>query len=161
LRAFDVGAVDFLLKPFDEIRLARALERSVARGGRAGADSLVARTAALVRQLDGDHGLTDGARLTFREDSHLHYLPLDEIAYLRADGNYVLVVTAGRRYQTRRALDDLARDLPSEHFVRVHRSVVVNIAFVRELQPCMHGDYLIHLRDGTQLRLSRRRREAI
>ncbi len=159
LRAFDVGAVDYLLKPFDEARLARALERAMQRTGRREYHQLSHRLEALARQLDGTPA--PNPRITIREDARMHFLDASEVSRIEADGNRVRFHTASGCYHTRRALDAVERELPPEQFVRVHRSCIVNVAHIRELQPAMHGDYVLRLRDGTRVRLSRRRREAI
>lgn len=159
VRAFDLGAVDFLLKPFDETRLAQALERAALRTGHADHERLSPRVAALVRQLHGSAGVA--ARLAVRGVGRIDYIDMRDISRIEAGRNRVSIFANGGSYLTRRSLNSVSRELPPEQFVRIHRSCIVNLAHVQEVRSAMHGDYILRMRDGAQHRLSRRRRDAI
>jgi two-component system, LytTR family, response regulator len=154
VEAFEVQAVDYLLKPFhaDRFRqaLARALGRLAARGPAAESLSKVLDRLAAGRTAAAE-------RLLVREGERILFVPLREIVRLSAEGNYVRVRTAaGREHQVRDTLARLETRLDPERFARVHRSEIVNVDFVAEVQPFFHGDYTVRLRNGDEVRLSRR-----
>ncbi|HTY92521.1 MAG TPA: LytTR family DNA-binding domain-containing protein, partial [Steroidobacteraceae bacterium] len=100
-------------------------------------------------------------RLVVRRLNREFILDSGEIDRLEADGNYVVVHAAGQRYRLRESLDGLARRLGERRFARVHRTHVVNIDRVREIQPWDHGDYRIVLKDGSFVNFSRRYRNRL
>ncbi len=149
VRAFDLDAIDYLLKPYDKDRLKKTLHRLRERGnsptaGARGAAVHTARaqTASRDRLLVPER---DGLRLL---DAHL-------IHWLEAADNYVHVHTAQTNYLVRRTLNDLLAQL-GERFVRIHKSAAVNLAEVSSLSPLFKGDHEVKLRSGQTLRLSRR-----
>jgi two-component system, LytTR family, response regulator len=147
LDAFDVQAVDYLLKPYDHKRFERAWLR--ARKSDPGV------TAALEALLA--HGSERFLRrIVVREDERLFFLPLREVTRFSASGNYVEVHTASGHHLVRGTLANLERRLDPERFARIHRSEIVNIDSIRELRSWFHGDYLVVLKNGDELRLSRR-----
>lgn len=139
--AFRFGAVDYLLKPFDRQRFDLALERATAfvegRRGPAGEDA---------RRTE---------RLAFRVDGRVVVLRPDEIHWVEAADNYVILHLAGRELMIRETLKSLELQLKSGKFARVHRSAFVHVDQVAEIQPHRHGDYVVVLRDGTRIPLSR------
>jgi two-component system LytT family response regulator len=148
LAAFDLGAVDYLLKPYDEERFSRALDRV--------RDRLHApeyRRSA-VRAARQQIGVSD--RLLVPAGDGLHMIDSADIHSLEADDNYVHVHTADQTYLLRRTLRDLIQQLGEQRFVRIHKSVAVNIAEIGGLTPLFKGDYELRLRSGRLLRLSRR-----
>jgi len=154
VEAFEVQAVDYLLKPFhaDRFRqaLARALDR-VAHGGPS-AESLARMLERLAQKQPAE-----ARRLLVRDGERIVFLPLREIVRLSAEGNYVRVRTArGQEHQVRETLAHLEGRLDPERFARVHRSEIVNVDFVAEVHPVFHGDYTVRLRNGEEVRLSRR-----
>ncbi len=153
LAAFEVAAVDYLLKPFTQERFGRALARALAAvatrpGGR---DSLER----LLRERLG-RGERPLDRLLVRDGERLLFVPAGEIVRLSAEGNYVRVHTAAGRYELRETLAGLEARLGAERFVRVHRSEIVNLDFVGEVQRHQHGDLIAVLRNGEAVRVSRR-----
>jgi two-component system LytT family response regulator len=146
LEAFELDAVDYLLKPYDKDRLRRSVERLRGRRGSAG-------TGAAVRVARQRTGTTD--RLLVPQGEGLEFLDVAAIHWLEADDNYVHVHTAMKRFMLRRTLADLLLQL-GERFARVHKSAAVNIAQIKALSPLFKGDHEIELRSGVKLRLSRR-----
>jgi two-component system LytT family response regulator len=148
LAAFDLGAVDYLLKPYDEERFRRALDRV--------RDRLHAPEyrRAGVRVARQQTGVSD--RLLVPAGDGLHMIDSAGIHSLEADDNYVHVHTADQTYLLRRSLRDLVQQLGEQRFVRIHKSVAVNIAEIDSLTPLFKGDYELRLRSGRLLRLSRR-----
>jgi two-component system, LytTR family, response regulator len=153
VRAFDLNAVDYLLKPYDHERLLRTLERIRAR-----LQSPQSRAAA-VQTARAQTNCADRLLATVGEQIHL--IDADEIEWLEADDNYVHVHTAARKYLLRRTLQDLLAQLGERRFVRIHKSAAVNLAEIQTLTPLFKGDHEIRLRRGQVLRLSRRYKDAL
>jgi len=138
LRAFEVAALDYLLKPFDDARFYAALLRAKEK----------ARTRTpFVR------------RFLVRTRGKVVLVNADDIDWIEAADYYVSIHAGGRTHLLRETMQELESKLDPERFVRVHRSAIVNIDRVQELHPLFRGDSVVLLRDGTQLRLSRSRRE--
>lgn len=149
LRAFEVHAVDYLLKPFTAERFHEALARVRERRTRP-PDGL----RALVDELQARAGYL--RRLAVHAGRRVVLLDVQAIDWLQAADNYVTVHAGGREHLVRTTLADLERQLDPERFVRIHRSAVVAIDRVRELHPATHGDFDVVLHDGTHLTLGRR-----
>ncbi|HEU4600879.1 MAG TPA: response regulator [Steroidobacteraceae bacterium] len=150
IRAFDLNAIDYLLKPYDRERLQRTLLRVRQRMGHTTNDAVeVARTqfGALKRLLVPVQG-------------RIELLEVEQIMWLESCDNYVNVHTASRAFLLRRTLQDLVEQL-GDRFVRVHRTSAVNVAHVKSLAPLMKGDYEIQLQDGRALRMSRRYKDEL
>jgi len=150
LQAFDVHAIDYLLKPFTPERFRTALDRArerVTRRDRSnGVERLVEELRARRKHL---------ARLLVRAGRRIVVLDADRIDWIQAADNYVSVRSAGRDYLLRGALATLERQLDPARFVRIHRSMIVNVNRIEALEPATHGDFDVRLRDGTHVTLSR------
>ena len=152
--AFGVRAVDYVLKPFDRERLEVAVERAAEfvnarRAGDLGSkiEGLIAAGSAPGRKSD---------RIAVKADGRYIFLKLDEISWVEAADNYVVIHTiAGERYMPRDTLSSIEERLGSEHFTRVNRSALVRVDQVKELQPNSQGDYSVLLRSGARVSLSR------
>ncbi len=148
VRAFDLNAVDYLLKPYDKDRLQKALTRLRERRGQPrGASSAAVQTARAQT--------ASNERLLVPDRESLRLIDAASIHWLEADDNYVHVHTAQSRYLVRRTLNDLLQQLGAR-FVRIHKSSAVNLAEVASLSPLFKGDFAVKLRSGHELRLSRR-----
>lgn len=153
VRAFDVHAVDYLLKPFSPERLHDAVER--VRESRAHADPAILdqRLVHLLEELaDGRH---PRERITVRSDGRLFFVRIADIDWVEADANYVRLHARGEVHALRESMRNMEGRLPPDVFLRIHRSTIVNIERVRELQPWFHGEYIAILQDGTKLTVSR------
>jgi two-component system LytT family response regulator len=148
LAAFDLNAVDYLLKPYDEERFRRALDRV---RGRLHAPE---KRESAVHAARAQTGISD--HLLVPAGGGLRLIDSAGIHSLEADDNYVHVHTADQAYVLRRTLRDLLQQLGEQRFVRVHKSAAVNIAEIEALSPLFKGDYELRLRSGKVLRLSRR-----
>jgi two-component system LytT family response regulator len=170
IRAFDVHAVDYLLKPFDEARFQTALARVRARLAHAEStldarlDARVdARLTALLAQLRGEGRSAQEdwlARIAIREADRVTYVSTGDVDWLEADDNYVRVHARGSARLVRETLKSLEARLDPRHFARVHRSAIVNLERVRELRPTFNGEYVVVLATGARLTLSRSYRDA-
>jgi two-component system, LytTR family, response regulator len=153
VKAFDLNAVDYLLKPYDKERLLKALARVRDRLG--DRQSRVPAVATARSQTGSSE------RLLVPEGERLQLIDSGSIDWLEADDNYVHVHTASRKYLLRRTLQDLLVQLGEQRFARIHKSAAVNIAAVSSLTPLFKGDYEVSLRNGVVLRLSRRYKDAL
>lgn len=147
LRAFDAGALDYLLKPVDESRFALALQRAKER--------LIAREPAP----DGALGAAAAPRLTVRSAGHEVYVRIPDIDWVEAADYYVCLHVGPKSQLLRRSMAELERDLDPHMFCRIHRSTIVNLRRVRALQIDSAGEYQVILQGGQKLRLSRRFRK--
>ena len=159
LRAFEVHAVDYLLKPFSKERLVKALNRVRERMGHSlDAGALREMLAEMRRQETQRKHLQ---RIPVTLAGRIHLLPTLEIERIEALGNYAQLITASRRFEVRETLLSLEKKLDPAHFVRIHRSTIVNLNFVKEVQSWFKGGHLVVMKDGSELRLSRYQRSAI
>jgi len=159
LRAFEVHALDYLLKPFDRRRFYQAVERaaSLIRAGR------------VERQLEHLEGLmADVAsrprcleRLLVRAHGRMFFVHVDKIDWIEAAGNYVRVHTGGKSHLVRQTMKVLEQELDAVRFLRIHRSTIVNLDRVREISPLFSGEYSVVLVDGTRLTLSKGYRDRL
>jgi two-component system LytT family response regulator len=159
IRAFEAEALDYLLKPFDDERFHRTLARAKARVR----ERLVTRlagmmAAALEPEPDEIRHTRYAERLGIRREGGIVFVRLEDVDWIEAADYCVRVHTGGRFHLLREPLRELEARLDPHRFVRVHRSAIVNLARVRELQPHFHGDGILVMQDGSRLRVSRARR---
>lgn len=162
LRAFDVHAVDYVLKPIDRHRFSTAVERARRRLAHAPGQldrHLDRRIAAVLGEL-GRPAQDHAKRLAIKGDGRVILVDVDEVDRLEAAGNYVEVHSGARHHLVRETMASLEARLDPARFVRVSRSSIVNADRVRELQPMFSGDFVVVLRDGTKVAGSRRYRAA-
>lgn len=153
VRAFELDALDYLLKPYDRERFDRALMR--ARDALAArATETSAHVAELIARLRGEERYAK--RLLIPDGDRSFYVPVREIVRLEADGNDVVVHLRRGAHAMRATLESLQARLDPAQFARVHRSHVVNIDEIAEIRAWFHGDQKLVLRDGTEIAWSRR-----
>ncbi|MDB4949199.1 MAG: hypothetical protein JWM27_1848 [Gemmatimonadetes bacterium] len=167
LRAFDVAAVDYLLKPFDDERFAVAVERAKHAVRAAGEGDLGRRLLGLLEShATAGGGVADAAkgqgacyasRLMVKGTSKTVFLRVEEIDWIEADDYYARLHVAGKSHLLRETMASLEARLDPARFFRVHRSAIVNLDRVREMQPLFRGEHVLILNDGTRLKLSRGR----
>ncbi len=150
--AFDESAVDFLLKPFDQDRFDRAIARVEQRLSSDGAASRAAAPRDVLRAIPGK---PHPDRFLVRGPNHLYFVRTDDVEWIDAAANYVRLHAGGRIHFVRETVKSIATRLPPNRFVRVHRSVIVNLDFVQRLDPREHGEYQITMRDGSRVQSSR------
>jgi two-component system LytT family response regulator len=151
VRAFEVSAIDYLLKPIDPARFERALSRALERmqGNPESGESLQA----FLTQWRAHRGYS--ARFVVRAQGKLIFVRPQDIDWVDAAGNYVRLHTDGRTHLIRETMKSIEARLDPEVFVRVHRSAIVNLDRVVSLEPYFHGEYVVRMRDGSKLTSSR------
>jgi two-component system LytT family response regulator len=151
LRAFEVHAIDYLLKPFDAARL----EATVARVKRqlAQTENVAAQLTSLLDGLRG--GKKQVTRLAVRSRERLVFVDVDTIDSIEGAGNYVRLHTGATSHLLRDRLGNIEAKLDPEVFVRVHRSTIVNVTRIREMHPLFNGDQLLVLAGGRRITVSR------
>jgi two-component system LytT family response regulator len=147
IKAFELSAIDYLLKPYDKDRLLKTLSRIRGRPADGSARAAVATARAQTHSHD---------RLLVPVGETLQLIDTATVEWLEANDNYVHVHTTARSYLLRRTLQDLLEQLGDKQFARIHKSAAVNIAAVKAFTPLFKGDYEVQLRNGKVLRLSRR-----
>ena len=153
LRAFEVCALDYLLKPFDRERFGRALARARSELNRRQAGQMNKRVLKLLTELGS--GKKHLEKLMIRAGGRVFFLRAEEIDWIEAAGNYVRLHAGKEAYLYRETMSKLEAQLNPERFARIHRSAMVNVERIKEMQPWFRGDYVIVLRDNQKLMLSR------
>jgi len=187
LHAFDVAAVDYLLKPFDDERFAAAWDRLNSRAAAGTIAAEARRVGALLTSLGNSadpsaanghangngHGNGNGAvhgdgqrpayidRMVVRRDQRTYFVRLADVQWIESSGNYVILHAGKDRHEVRETLQALEARLDPRRFTRIHRRLIVALDAIRELQPWFGGDQVMILQDGTKLRVSRTHRVSL
>ena len=164
LKAFNVHALDYLLKPFDDERFVHALRRAKAQIEAREINRLSKRLLALLDERESQRASSSPhknylTRLMIKVSGRVVLLKVDDVDFIEADGNYAKLHVGRKAHLLREKMNDLEQRLDPARFVRIHRSVIVNLDRIKEMHPHFNGDYIVVLDDGRQLRLSRTRRE--
>jgi len=154
LRAFEVHALDFLLKPFSAERFRSAL-------GHAREQVSQRRKGATVPKADAERRAVRPNRLMIKSGGRIHFVRMADIDWCEAQGNYVRVHVAQQEPLVRDTMSRLESELDPQQFVRIHRSTIVNVDRIQEMQSSFNGEYVVLLRTGTRLTLSRGYREIL
>ena len=162
LRAFDVNALDYLLKPIEEVRFAQA----VTRAKRTIRERRVARFGQQVLDMLGSAGVPEAGggyltRLVVKSTRRTVLVPVEEIDWIEGASYYVKIHAGGREHLLRETIVTLEARLDPRRFFRVHRSALVNLERIAELQPTSGGSHTVVLRSGARLKLARSRRAAL
>ncbi|HEX6313892.1 MAG TPA: LytTR family DNA-binding domain-containing protein [Gemmatimonadaceae bacterium] len=182
VKAFDVNAVDYVLKPFDGERFRSAFQRARTTLEQKNSAEAGRRIKALLEEVLGEQraqaltaaGTANGAtpaptvpraryldRLMVKHDGRVFFVKVADVDWFEASGNYVRVHVGRVSHLIRETMHGIEAQLDPNLFARIHRAVIVNMDRIRELQPWFAGDYIVILRDGRQLKLSRTYREAL
>jgi two-component system LytT family response regulator len=163
LRAFEVAAVDYLLKPFDEERFRAAWKRAT----RADASKTLLE---LMAQMNESAGRSPQApsgekrwadRVVVKKNQRTILIKLADVQWIESSGNYVALHVGKETHEVRETLTSIESRLDPQQFVRIHRRMIVAVDAMRELQPWFGGDQVMIMKDGTQLRVSRSYREQV
>lgn len=158
VKAFDAHALDYVMKPVDRDRFHEAIERAKERLRDDETDP--APLAGLVDQLRAEGGLTP-RRIALKRDGRLLFVRIDDIDWIEAADDHVIVHAGREAYRQRDTLTRLEQRLPSHKFLRVHRSSIVNVDRIREMQPWFQGDFVLIMADGTRVTTGRSYRERV
>jgi len=160
LKAFEVHALDYLLKPFDQPRFQKVLDRArqqfkrVKQSAQNGQDDLGEKLDLLLKELNGRPKYAE--RLLVNAGGRTFLLTVEKIDWIEAARNYVNLHVGQEAYLLRSTIEGLSQKLDPSKFLRANRSQIVNVESIRELQPWFHGEYKIILNDGTEISWSRR-----
>ncbi len=166
LKAFEYQALDYLLKPFDDARFSKALTQAKLQVEQREVVDLSHRLMALLegrekRTAEGAGKKEHVSRLLIKSAGRVFFLKAEEIDYIQAEDYYVKLHVGRKRHLLRETMNEMEAKLDPGKFLRIHRSSIVNIERIRELQQHFNGEYIVLLHDGTELRLSRSRREQL
>ncbi|MGJ8682643.1 LytR/AlgR family response regulator transcription factor [Paraglaciecola sp.] len=176
IKAFEVHALDYILKPVDEVRLKEAIDKVLANLAIKQQDGTNEKLAKLVADFTGDdcedilRKLANGEVLTsssfpdvlaIKDGSEVTRVPVAEVQWIDAAGDYMCVHTADKTHIMRRTMKELENDLDPKRFVRVHRSAIVNIQYVQKLVSHISGEYHLILSNGEELKVSRSHRDRV
>ena len=154
IRAFDVHAFGYLLKPFDRARFMKVLEDARAHLGENQDDDVSSRLRQLLGEMERRR--EKSARLLVQRHERAFFLALENIDWAESDRNYLKLHVGDQIYTIRGTIDSLEEKLDASHFLRLNRSAVVRIDFIRELQNWFHGEYKVVLHSGETLTWTRR-----
>jgi len=164
LQAFDVQAVDYVLKPFNRVRFAEALARAKTAVREHDRQSLSRRLDEVMTALQQ---LREGAailpatktredrRLFIRCDGEIHVMAPEDILWIESDGDYVRLHVTDKSRFVRMSLHKMMEKLDPAYFVRIHRSTIVNLKHMRKASPALYGEYTVELTNGAKLKVSR------
>ena len=160
IKAFEVAALDYLLKPFDEDRFEKAIGRIKAHFSKTSFNQLNSSLSALLKSIDRETPKQD-ERVVIKSGGRIFFVNIDEIDWIEAAGNYVRLHVGDKSHLLRQTMDGIFEKLSEDKFVRIRRSVIVRISQIKMLQPLFKGEYQITLKDGTELNSSRRYRDQL
>lgn len=160
IKAFDHHAIDYLLKPFDQERLHRAVDKVRSQVITPSDREWAQRLLRVLEQFPNRPENRD-SKLVFKSGGRLVFLEQDEIEWIEADSNYVRIQCGPVNHYVRNTIRDLETRLHPAKFLRVHRSIIVNVNRIKELQPCNSGEYVVVMKSGRELPCSRTYRGAI
>lgn len=162
LKAFEVHALDYLLKPFDRERFQTALARARKLVQQRQSGDLSARLSSLLTDLKPEKNEPKYLdRLAIKSEGRVLFFKTDEIDWVEAADNYVSIHVGSEEHLHRETLSSLEGKLPPNRFIRIGRSTIVNLERIKEMQPMFHGDYVVILKNGTRLSLSRNYRDKL
>jgi two-component system LytT family response regulator len=161
IKAFEVHAMDYLLKPFDRSRFESSLgrARTLIRQGQFG--DLSRQLVSLLQAARPVQPQPDVERLVLKSGGRVFFLRVQEIDWIEAAGNYVRLHAGKEIHLMRESMNSIEQRLDRSRFIRIHRSTMINIDRVKELRPLFHGDYEVILHDGARVTLSRSYRDRL
>ena len=160
LKAFEVHAIDYLLKPFDKERFQTALRRALEDIAKRQPAQIHEQLSALLQELRPT-APAQSDRLAVKGDGRVIFVKLNDIDWVEAADNYISLHTGKESHMLRETMTNIEQRLPKEKFIRISRSTIVNAERIKELQPLFHGEFAVILRDGTKLTLSRSHRDKL
>lgn len=153
IQAFDVHALDYLLKPFDQNRFERALIRAKSEVVLRNNTNVNQKLLSMLEHIESHKKNLD--RILVKSSGKVFFLKFDEIDWVESAGNYVKLHVGTESHLLRETMSEMGRKLGNDKFVRIHRTVIVNLDRIKELQPWFNGEYIVILNNGTKLTASR------
>jgi two-component system LytT family response regulator len=153
IRAFDVHALDYLLKPFDQSRFEKALIRAKSEVVLRNSTNVNQKLLSMLEHIESHKKHPD--KILVKSAGRVFFLKFDEIDWVESAGNYVKLHVGQESHLLRETMGEMERKLGSERFVRIHRTTIVNVDRIKELQPSFNGECTVTLNNGTQLIASR------
>jgi two-component system LytT family response regulator len=153
LKAFEVQALDYLLKPFDRKRFNLALERVLKINKRSYEREYEKKIYSLLKYVSNENEFPK--KFVIRQSGKIFFVPVDEIDYLEAAGNYIKLVTSNGSYFMRETMSNMEKKIDPGKFIRIHRSLFVKAERIKELKPYFNGKYTITLKNGKELKSSK------
>ena len=153
VRAFEENAIDYLLKPVGQERFAKALARAKERIAERSRHDTARRIISTLAQLERQNAYLE--HLPVSKNGRILLVKAKEIDWIEANGNYARLHVGAGTHEIRETLSTLEQELNPREFLRIHRSTIVNVNFVKEIQPWFHGYHLVLLQNGLKLRMSR------
>ena len=153
LRAFDVNALDYVLKPVDQSRLDLAIDKAQKRRSDGGTSEIEPALLDFLETLRAERSYA--TKFLIRDTRDLYFVRAEDVEWADAQGNYVRLHVGGKFYMLRRSFSEFEASLDPRRFVRIHRSTIVNLEQVSRLTPQGHGEYVVTLRNGALLTASR------
>ena len=155
IQAFDAHAVDYLLKPLDDDRFRESIERARAQVRQRSRQEVGQHLLSMLKDLQSGGDQKHLQRLVVKSSGRVLFLRTDDIDWIEAAGNYLRLHVGQESHLLRETMNNIEKKLEPSKFLRIHRSTIVNVERVKELQPWFGGEYIVILRNGKQLTLSR------
>ena len=163
IRAFEINALDYLLKPIDPERFVKTLNRVREQMKETQTKGIDRKLSTLLQSLESvksnGEQPTYLERITIKKAEHITFVDVDEIDWISSEGNYVKLHAKNKTHLFRETMDGIERKLDPQKFLRLRRSTIVQIEQIKELHPLFNGEYVVILKDGTKLSSSRRYRQ--
>ncbi|MEO0474017.1 MAG: LytTR family DNA-binding domain-containing protein [Bacteroidota bacterium] len=162
IKAFDVNALDYLLKPFDESRLDQAIQKAFSQLNQEGEsrEDLYQKIDQLLQSVQ-PAPTTFLRKLSVRKGNRIVLIDVKEVDWIQADNQYVRIHSKGQQHVMRNSLNALEARLDPQQFCRTHRSAIVNLDRIQAIEPHFKGEYVIHLSSGERVKLARNRKEKL
>jgi two-component system, LytTR family, response regulator len=153
LKAFDYHAIDYMLKPFDDQRFYKAVTAAKERILRNDTENISDRVQALLNYVKRDEVFLK--RILIKADNRIHIIPVEDIQWFEADGYNIKIFSQTESFKLRNTMKEMEEKLDPEIFLRIHRSYIINMDYIKEIQEWFRGDYLVILKSGKKLTISK------
>jgi len=153
IKAFEVHAIDYLLKPYEQDRFRAALERGIREASSRKDGVSSKKIAALVDKILEEKQISK--RILVKSSDRISIIEIEQIDWVESAGNYVQIHAGKETYLLRETMNNMEQRLPPQFFARIQRRTIVNLDRIKELRPALHGDYVVILKTASRLRLSR------